>query len=309
MWLAECTNSEATGGQLRAIAQARQEVIEGHGGDQRVIAFARTILEEERVGVQVAARHPAAEPEALGRELRVQCAPDRAGAAARGKAEERVRSPGHVVLAVDHVPQDPREIDGRHALAHPAHVHLRRIVGPDLPVVGKEESLTKALAETRQQPVPEGGDGGRLLPRRDLDQALEATHQLVFRQAPDVVLERVGNEAVAHPHPGFPLVLDPALAQRLVHQPVEVGVVGEEHVAAEVPGEARVVHHRGGQAAGALRGIEDREAPVAELVQTIGGAQSGGACADDRDALLRRHGAPSGTAASGAAPSSRSAAA
>ena len=49
-------------------------------------------------------------------------APDRAGAAVQRKAERRVRSPAHVVAALHDVGEDPREIDRRDALAHPADV-------------------------------------------------------------------------------------------------------------------------------------------------------------------------------------------
>ena len=78
--------------------------------------------------------------------------PDRAGAAVQRESKRRIRPPTHIVSLQRDVLEDALQIDGGDALAHPLHVQRRRIVGPHLAVVGKQERIADAGAERSQQP-------------------------------------------------------------------------------------------------------------------------------------------------------------
>ena len=185
--------------------------------------------------------------------------------------------------------EDALEIHGGHPLPHPADIELRRVVGPHLAVVRKHERVAEAGAESRQQPVAKrrrrAGARGLL----QVEEAVQARDQLVVRQPPDVVLKRIRNPAIAHPHPRFAHVLDPRVAKRRVHHRVEVRVVREQHVAAEVPGEPIRVDNGGGQAAGMTGGFVQRPVRVPELVQPPGRAKPGRPRADDDNARVSGH--------------------
>jgi hypothetical protein len=75
-----------------------------------------------------------------------------------------------------------------------------------------------------------------------LDKPLETRRNVIGRKMPEIVLKRVRDESVAEPDIGLTKVLDPCAWKSSVHEIVEVGVVGELDVAAEVPGEAFAVH-------------------------------------------------------------------
>ncbi|WP_241779889.1 hypothetical protein [Streptomyces natalensis] len=65
------------------------------------------------------------------------------------------------------------------------------------------------------------------------------------RQAVEMLLEGVGHPAVAESDVRGPVVVQQFVrGEEFVQQPVEFAEVGEDHMAAEVPGEARPVHHR-----------------------------------------------------------------
>ena len=62
-----------------------------------------------------------------------------------------------------------------------------------------------------------------------LNQSLDALGKVFLREALDVVLEGIRDPAIAHPDPGFTLVVDPVLVGK-IEDLVEVLVVREDHV-------------------------------------------------------------------------------
>ena len=83
----------------------------------------------------------------------------------------------------------------------------------------------------------------------DLQEPLKALVEILGRQVANVVLERVGDEPIPHPDPRFALMMQPAVcAEKLHHGAVEVFIVRELHMAADVPGEAFVIEERRRQA-------------------------------------------------------------
>ncbi len=72
------------------------------------------------------------------------------------------------------------------------------------------------------------------------------------------------------------------VAHRLGEQRVELAEVAEHDMAAEVPREPGRVDDRGGQAAGALRALEDHPVAMAEPLELARAGQPARAGADDR---------------------------
>ena len=236
-----------------------------------------------------------AELEPAGRRLvepRGERPPDRPGPAVPRKAELIVRPPRHIVAIQPDVLDDARQIDERDAIADPAPRQLVERMRPDLPVVGTKEHLADAGAKRGVDPFAE-----MLRPRsrlrrgpRGRDQPADAARLLGFGQPVEVQLKRIRHEPRAQPDPRLALVIEPAVgAEEIVHQLVEVVVVAELHVAAEVPGEARLVDHRACQAAGIGRGFAQHPVGLAARKKTPRGAEPGWARADDQQAGGLRH--------------------
>lgn len=109
---------------------------------------------------------------------------------------------------------------------------------PHLVVVRPHEDVGNTLAARAQNPLVKvlglgcgdaGGHGG-------IDEAVNALHLVLLRQHRDVVLEGVGDPLALVPDVRDALVSIPVilLGQRLVDAVVEVLVVGEDDVAADV---------------------------------------------------------------------------
>src|SRR5690606_26596762 len=68
----------------------------------------------------------------------------------------------------------------------------------------------------------------------------------VFREISDVVLKGVRNESPAHPDPRFALVMQPIPGlNRLLHRAVEIVVVRELNVPADIPPKAILITEAG----------------------------------------------------------------
>src|SRR5687767_11874129 len=77
--------------------------------------------------------------------------------------------------------------------------------------------------------------------------------------------------------------MQPAVvAERALHQRVEIVVVRELHVAADIPRESGLVSEARGETADVVVLLDDENAVLAELLQPIRGAEAGGAGADDQ---------------------------
>ena len=161
---------------------------------------------------------------------------------------------------------------------------------PHLEVVGHHEILGDAFAEYAEDELLEIMEALEIeLVLLGLDQSHQALEHDFLRQILDVVLERVGQEAIAHPYPGLAEQLLILFADHLVEQAVEVFVVREENVSTDVVGETIRTFLRRREPADFVARFEHHEVFVAELPQTVARAESGGTGADDHDFLLVRH--------------------
>src|SRR5215213_3488713 len=106
---------------------------------------------------------------------------------------------------------------------------------PDLEVVGHHEMLRDALPENAVDEILEVGEAGHvewLLLR--FDHSKEALQNDLTRQILDVVLKRVGEKPVEHPDPRFALKSLVLIPEQLVEEPVEVLVMREQNVPADI---------------------------------------------------------------------------
>jgi hypothetical protein len=102
----------------------------------------------------------------------------------------------------------------------------------------------------------------------------------------DVVLQRVRDEPVANPDPRFAVVHVPVGAHRLVHGTVEVVVVRELDVSADVPREPCGILEGGGEPAGPFAALEHREVPNSELGEPERRPQARRSRTNDGDPLI-----------------------
>jgi hypothetical protein len=199
-----------------------------------------------------------------------------AGAAVARVLEGVVRPPAGVVAVEDHVAQHARERRQRHALADPLLVHHARLVRPHLEVVGHHEVLGEPGAELLHDELLEVLDlrqVERLTLR--LDEAEHALEHDFLRQVLDVVLQRVRQEAPAHPDPRLAHQLLVLVAHQLVEQAVEVLVVREQDVPADVVREAVRARLARCQAPDLVACFDDPVVAVAQLRQAVGGGEPG----------------------------------
>src|SRR5262245_13468319 len=92
----------------------------------------------------------------------------------------------------------------------------------------------------------------------------------------DVVLERIRNETIPHPDPRLPLMMQPAVhPEKFVHRGVEVGIMRELNVPANIPGEALVIDERRCQTAGFARGFQQTPGGTAIELQLTSRAEPG----------------------------------
>jgi hypothetical protein len=211
------------------------------------------------------------------------CVPNGAGAAALRKAEGPVGTPGAIVPLIDDMFQRFLQFDGRHAFAHPLNAHFIQGIGPHLLIVGRHEKTRQTVPEMALNPIGKIVAG---LDRRAraLRQANQAGIQIVFRKIVQIVLQRIGNEAVAHPYPRLPPMPQPLIrAQKLVRGTVEIVVMRKNDMSAHIPCKAFVVKKRGGQTARPRLFFQQQPIGMAQFMQLIGGAKSGRAAAYDED--------------------------
>jgi hypothetical protein len=235
------------------------------------------------VAIHVDARDGRIVSQAPLRQAIAACPPNRARAAAQGKPEGAVRAPRDIVRGVHQIVKHPFEIDAGHPFAYPFDIEHFRRMRPHLEVVRQHEYVGQTLAERGDNPLAEVARP-RMPVSGNIDEARQATFQVLSRQMVNVILQRVGNEPLAHPDPRFPLVVQPALRpQKLIHHAIEVFVMGKLDVPADVPGEALPVRERRGQPAG-LRGCLQNE-PVfgGKFIQPPCGPKPRGACAENQD--------------------------
>lgn len=109
---------------------------------------------------------------------------------------------------------------------------------PDLVVVGAHEDVGKVLTHLSQNPLIEvlGLRPGQGVVHGGVNEAVDRCDLVLLWQHRDVVLERVGHPEALVADVGNALVVEPIilLGQRLVEAVVEVLVVGEDDMTADV---------------------------------------------------------------------------
>src|SRR5262245_17887694 len=88
------------------------------------------------------------------------------------------------------------------------------------------------------------------------DDAKNALEEDLWRETVDIVLERIGHEAIEHPHPRFPQMLVVVTAQHLLDEFVEVAVMAEHDMSAMVPDKAVFVGVAGCESANMVVTLE-----------------------------------------------------
>lgn len=214
---------------------------EGNRGYQMVVLIAGSILGGAGLCLQINVDYLAAEFQLVLGQLTCAGFPDGTSSTTLRELEGIVRPPGDIIRFVDKVFQNATEIGHRDAFSHPHRVHQLWRVCPHLEVVGLHKDIRQAGPECGMDPllkicrVRQGA-------LRDLEQALEALVEVILRKTMNIVLEGVGNEAIANPDPGFTLMMQPAiLSQEGDHGIIEVLVMGELDMAADIPSEALFV--------------------------------------------------------------------
>jgi hypothetical protein len=140
---------------------------------------------------------------------------------------------------------------------------------PNFPVVWEQEQFRNTLAERGKNPFSEVG---RILSAiaESAQEPSHAPHELFLGQVFEVILERVWYEAPADPDMGLARVMDPCISERAIHHLIEVLIMRELNVAADIPSEAFLIHKGSRQAPGVGVLFEHEEVLVAEFVQAIG---------------------------------------
>ena len=268
----------------------RRQLVDGHGREEHVVVLHSAVLEAQLLPLRVHGDNAVAIVDLLLGERGGESFPDRARPPFGREAERVVWSPRDVVLLEDDIAEDPPQVRARHPVPHPVRHHLGRVVRPHLEVVGVHKVLAEPLSEARREPVTERPNAVSPSgpPLRCSHHPLEAVEHGLCGEVADVVLHRVGNEAIEHPGPRFALVIEPAVPQEPVHHPIEVRVMRELDVTADVPCEPGVVHEGTGQATGPVDGFVKSPLGVPQLLEPVRSAKARGARADDHNAGVRR---------------------
>src|SRR5581483_197656 len=206
--------------------------------------------------------------------------------------EHGVRAPRYVVTVENDARQDAFEIDDRDALTDPLGAHGRRRVCPDLEVVGQHERPGDALAEHPANELlerPKPSDVRSLALR--IEQSQHTLQARLRREMMQVLLKGIRKISSAHPDPRVPLELLKLVAHETVEQAVEVGIVREQHVPADVVRKAVRAALGRRETTHVRTRLEDLIVAISELREPIGRAEARRPGADD-DELRFGHGAP-----------------
>ena len=227
------------GHQLLVVHGLSQEV-DGHGGDQLLVADGGTVGQGDGlvVGVDLADLALIAEAGVLLGDGVGHGNPDTTGTVAGGEAEGSVGAPVTGGLVQDDVGGHGLEVGGGDTLTEPSALHLGGGDGPDLVVVGTHEEVGNTNTHHADDPLVEvlGLVVGNTGLESGIDHAVNALDLLVLGKHGDVVLEGVGDPFVLAANVRDTLVGVPVLilGEGLVDAVVEVLVVGEDNVATDI---------------------------------------------------------------------------
>jgi hypothetical protein len=138
-----------------------------------------------------------------------------------------------------------------------------------LKVVGQHEVLGDAVAEHLVDELAEVLRRLVVALRLRLHEPGEALVGHFLGEVADVVLERVGDPIVEHPHPALAHVELVVLAHQVFEALVVVLVVREHHVAAHIPRKPCRVGVAAGEPADVGEAVVHVEVLVAELLQPV----------------------------------------
>src|SRR5579859_3819886 len=103
----------------------------------------------------------------------------------------------------------------------------------------------------------------------------------------DVILKGIGHEAIEHPNPGFTHNLGVIVAEQLVHQIVEIAIMGKHHVSTDVVSETGIVSKAGGKPADEKVALVNCPVTITGFLQAICSAQPRRASAEDHNFPLQ----------------------
>jgi len=205
-------------------------------------------------------------------EMWQECPEDGAGASLFGKFEGAVWSPGDVVLLRDDIFQDVFKIHHADPLCNPLLAHFFKGECPCFFVVGEHEVTRNALAEDFKNPLAEvAAPAGRALTGAvETDEAIKEDGR---RQIPEIILEGIGDKAVAEANPACADVVQVTFFKEAVKEVVKIFVVGKKDMAPDIPREAPVIFEACRKAADILVCLIDVEMVIAEFLQAPGAAK------------------------------------
>ncbi len=180
-----------------------------------------------------------------------QRSPDIARASVQRKTEPGIWSPRNIVFLENKILQDRFQVCGCNSVPDPRPIQFFRRICPDFVIVGHEKPFGYTGTETREYPFPEISRFPVLTIFLNINNALETFPENFFGKVTDIVLKRIRNKTILHSDPCLAPMENPALffSQKAVHHLIEIGIMTEQDMPAQVPAEAVLVVKGRGQTA------------------------------------------------------------
>src|SRR5258708_3618805 len=139
---------------------------------------------------------------------------------------------------------------------------------PDFEVVGAHEVAPDAAAKDGIHPLTEVA---RLtwIQLLHVHQPVQALKQGVSREMADIVLEGIGDPSIHHPNPALAQNVGEVVAEELIYQRVEIRIVREHDVSANVVRESSAVLEARGETANVGMSLVNRPIRVAHLLHAL----------------------------------------
>src|SRR5258708_22021472 len=119
---------------------------------------------------------------------------------------------------------------------------------PDFEVVGAHKVASDAAAKDGIHPLTEVARLARIQ-LLHVHQPIQALKQGVGREVADIVLEGIGDPAIHHPNPALAQNVGEVVSEELIYQRVEIRIMREHDVSANVVRESSAVLEARGETA------------------------------------------------------------
>lgn len=228
------------GGDQVGVGHGVGQEVDGHGGDQTLVANSSTIghFNSLAVGVDLGDLALLTEASVLLGDGVGHGNPDTTGTTASGETEGRVGTPVTSGLVQDDVGGDGLEVGGSHTLTKPSTLHLGGRHSPDLVVVRTHEDIGDTGTHHAADPLVKvlGLGVGNTALQGSIDHTIDTLDLLVLGQHGDVVLEGVGDPFIVAADVRDTLVAIPVIiaGEGLVDTVIEVLVVREDNVTTDI---------------------------------------------------------------------------